>query len=64
MKAKDLNVTFNPGERTPDELLHEIQRRKGIAVAKPADPVAAKPAAEPMPTSNDPRVLLKHGRHF
>ncbi|MBI3822124.1 MAG: hypothetical protein HY289_05520 [Planctomycetes bacterium] len=60
-KVKELNITFSPGERTPDDLLEAIQRRTGAAAAvNPAPKI--EPKSEPLPQSNDPRVLLKHGR--
>src|ERR1019366_1013538 len=61
MKAKELNVTWDPNEQTPDMVLHELQRRKGVT-AKPVDPPATTKTETPMPTSTDPRVLLKQGR--
>lgn len=62
LKVKELNVTYQPGERTPDDLIRELDRRKGVNTAKPNDPPPVLPQPEPLPTSNDPRVLLKHGR--
>ncbi len=66
MKVKDMNIKFSPGEPTPETLLNEIQRRSGGAplVADPKfDPKTVPGKKSPdMPASNDPRILLKHGR--
>ncbi len=61
-KAKEMNATWAPGERTPDMLLQEIQKRKGITVAAPVDTAKPGPKAELPPANADARVLLKFGR--
>lgn len=71
IKAKELNATWGPGERTPDMLMQEIQKRKGIATG-PANPVTAQPklpdSAKPQPKTETPppnadaRALVKWGR--
>ena len=66
-KAKELNVTWGPEERTPDMLIHEIQRALGGVTAPMPEPTIAQtklPEAKPVeaPVSGDPRVLLRQGR--
>jgi Flp pilus assembly secretin CpaC len=67
MKAKELNVTFTAQEQTPDQLLHEIQRRKGSTLLtnperQRGDSTATAKKETPAPTNADPRALLKQGR--
>lgn len=72
-KAKELNATWGPDERTPDMLMQEIQQRKGIAVTPieapkilpkelPKDLTKEQPKEELPPPNADARALLKFGR--
>jgi hypothetical protein len=60
IKAKELNVAYAPDEQTPDQLLHEIQRHKGMN--KPADPTTAQPKPADTPSNAGPRAILRQGR--
>src|SRR5207302_318601 len=67
-EAKKLNAAFTPGEPTPDMLLQEVLKRKGVATPPPGgSPVdianpKPQPKAETIPANADARTLLKHGR--
>ncbi len=63
-EAKKLNVAFDPNDsRTPDTLLHEIQRRRGgtpnppnpgIIQTSATKPAPKQPDAKPVPTPSTP----------
>ena len=78
-KAKELNVVYGPNEATPDQLLHEIQRRLGSVKSAAPTPTSTPlptptamaveikaPEAKPfeIPANADPHVLLRQGRTF
>jgi type II secretory pathway component GspD/PulD (secretin) len=55
-KAKEMNAKWDPNERTPDLLLHEI-RRRSTASQPPGNQqggVAVNPGPTPMPPGNQP----------